>query len=53
MGLLDDFCFLPNSDVAVVHSSQGRFFLLSRHILKNGHIWSNKYDFWTRFFEKL
>ena len=36
--------FLPNSDVArgpQGHSSQGRFFFLLRHILKNGHKWCN------------
>ena len=36
------FFLVTNSDVAVYYSSQGRFFLLLRHILKNGHNWSNE-----------
>ena len=34
------FFFSPNSDVPVVHSSQGRFFLLFCYV--NGHIWSKR-----------
>ena len=37
------FLFSPNSDVPVVHSSQGRFFVFClRHIVQNGHNWSKK-----------
>ena len=46
MGLLDwiigCFCFLPNSDVAVYYSSQGRFLFFLRHILPKCYIWSKK-----------
>ena len=46
------FVFFPNSDVAVVHSSLGLFFLL---FTSHSQKWSylvNKSDFWTIFFEK-
>ena len=46
MGLLDWiigwFIFSPNSDVAVVHSSQGSFFSFLRHIVQNAHICSKE-----------
>ena len=49
MGLLDWiigwFSFLPNSDVAVYYSSQGRFFCfyaIFSKIVIDGHKWSTK-----------
>ena len=40
IGLLD--LFLPNMGSVVAVASQGRFFLLLRHFLQKGHIWSTK-----------
>ena len=60
MGLLDIiigcFFFLPNSDVAVYYSSQGRFlfsvYVIFSKMVINGHKWSKKVIYGQDFLKK-